>query len=372
MRAAWRITMDNQKSILSGSVEDLKRVQVQLKQQDHLDQMIETAHVDKQRLQKDIETEEKLLADNIESTINKRREELTGTFDKEIEKDLNRLKTIRNNREKAKSKGINERIIQETDALSMENRRIHEEIRTVFKQKGIWKRCDSKFFYSLYYARGIGERFISLITWALGLILIPLAGYWLLPWPKWARIILWIGIAAIFISIYIGVRIKTKNLYHSTFKDMRLLRNKIDYNNRMIREIKKKIKNDKNEEHYDLENFDDEIAKLEDSINQVAARKTQALAEFESNSRQVIIQEITNRDKERIESLKNKALALAKNVLELERKSKELKADIMADYGAYLGAEFMSVEKTQILIDIMTESHIQTVHEARVKYLAKI
>ena len=363
--------MDNQKSILSGNAEDLKKVSEKLKTLESLEQQIDRSHLDKQRLEKDIEAEEKLLSDHIDSTIKKRREELTATFDKEIQKDQNRLKTIRNNREKAKSKGVKERILSETDDLTMENKRIHEEIRTVFKQKGVPKFCDSRMFYLMYYPKSITERLVALLIWAAALVGIPFAINMLLSWPGWGEIILWIAVDLIFVSIYITIRMKTKDIYHSTFVAMRANRNIIDKNRSKIREIKKHIKKDKDEEQYNLGSFDAEMMKIEEIINQEAERKSHALADFDANMKQVIITEITNQDKDRIEKLKEKAAALAAGVLELERHSKELRADIMSEYGTYVGAEFMSVDKTRELIIIIEEGRASTVHEARDQYLQK-
>ena len=65
-------------------------------------------------LEKNIQTKEKACNDEIEFTMKKRREEIASSFDKQIRKEQDNIRKIRNDREKAKNKGMQGRIEIET------------------------------------------------------------------------------------------------------------------------------------------------------------------------------------------------------------------------------------------------------------------
>ena len=66
------------------------------------------------RLERELETAKKAVADNISQTTRKRRDEISSDYDQEIGKGQERLKKARAKREKEKSRGMKERIADET------------------------------------------------------------------------------------------------------------------------------------------------------------------------------------------------------------------------------------------------------------------
>ena len=88
--------------------------------------------------QKSLESEKKLLEDTINQTTKKRLGEIVSSYDKELNKGQEQLKKARSKREKAKSQGIRERIVEETSDLRDDNRRIQLHIATLFQQKYSW------------------------------------------------------------------------------------------------------------------------------------------------------------------------------------------------------------------------------------------
>ncbi len=83
--------------------------------------------------QKSLESEKKLLEDTINQTTKKRLGEIVSSYDKELNKGQEQLKKARSKREKAKSQGIRERIVEETSDLRDDNRRIQLHIATLFQ-----------------------------------------------------------------------------------------------------------------------------------------------------------------------------------------------------------------------------------------------
>ena len=61
---------------------------------------------DCQRLEREIEAEQKQMADAVQATVKKRRQEISASYDAEINKAQDLLKKARVKREKAKSQGV--------------------------------------------------------------------------------------------------------------------------------------------------------------------------------------------------------------------------------------------------------------------------
>lgn len=356
--------MDINKSILSGTYDDLKIVKDQVLEVEQLKKDIEQSNAQKKILIKQIDSEDKLMADKIEETVNARREEVLASYDKEIKKDKGRLKTARNNKDRAKNKGVKERISQETDTLEMNNRRLHEEIKTAFKQRGIPAICDSKLYYTLYMPNGIKEYLYFIIIFMLALAAIPFAISILLNWKMWQEVLIWIVVDVFILAIYIIIRIRTKDNNVSIMKDMRKRRNEIDKNNSKIKEISRDIKKDKNETYYGLDTYDKEITEVEKNIEEVGKRRSDALTQFEVETRPIIIEETTNKDKLRIDALKEKLEKDTDFILEQERKLKEKWADTVDQYSAYIGAEYMTSVKLDELLQLMQDGKANTVNDA--------
>ena len=78
-----------EQTILSGGVEELTKLREELINQASIRSEIEHLIVESGKLEKQIEAEEKLIKNTIEATVNKRRNEVTKSFDSEIQKEKN-------------------------------------------------------------------------------------------------------------------------------------------------------------------------------------------------------------------------------------------------------------------------------------------
>ena len=84
-------------------------------------------------------------------------------------------------REKAKNKGMKERIAEETSELREHNRDLQIQMKTMFQKDKVPVFCRTTFYYSLYYARGLKERLIGFITFLICFLALPCGVYFLLP-----------------------------------------------------------------------------------------------------------------------------------------------------------------------------------------------
>ena len=105
--------------------------------------------------ERELEAAGRAVTDAVNQTVRKRLEEISSSYDKEIAKGQDRLKKARAKREKAKSRGMKERIAEETSELREHNRDLKVQMRTLFQKERVPSFCNSTFYYALYYPGGL-------------------------------------------------------------------------------------------------------------------------------------------------------------------------------------------------------------------------
>ena len=85
---------------------------------------------------------------------------------------------------------------------------------------------------------------------------------------------------------------------------------------------------------------------------------------FENSTKLVITEEITLRYQEEINNLKNDYATIYAQIRDMEEKVKEMSMNIVSNYEAYLGKEFMAIDKLDQLADIMNNNDLSTISEA--------
>lgn len=351
-------------NILYGNIDDLKNVQGALMAQSSLRSQIQQENTKKLNLSKDIEAEEKLLKDTIDATVKKRREQVVSNFDKEMSRVQDRLKNTRNDRAKAKNKGVEARIKEETAEIIQENKNLKDEIRTIFRQKGVWKYFDNKLTYILYYPKTAKEKIIFLLLAVMGLIVIPTLAVWLTNAFWLLRVLEYILIAAIFAVLYIVGYKYARVEYKEAFAETKVQRITMLKNESKIKRIIKSIKKDKDDERYGLESFDDEIKELEQQIGDIVSRKNNALNDFEKTTKADIEEEITARDIGKIEKLKKEQNETVIRLKELEEQQKNVTIDISTNYTAYIGEENMNTERIEKMMVLLADGRAKTIGDA--------
>lgn len=321
------------------------------------------------RIERDIAAEEKVTSDAINLTIKKRKEEIASSFDKQIEKDQERLKKTRANRDKAKGKEMAGRVESETADVKEENRQIQVEIKAILKESRLPGLCNTKLYYVLFYPKGFFEYFLLCLIHVLLFFVIPFGGFFFIPTeePLWLAMIYFVLIT-ISIIIYNMINNHTKVTKWVSIRQIRALRDKIKANGKKIKAIKNAIHKDKNEKDYNLESFDAEILELENEIKKTVAEKQEALTTFEDTTKNVIVEEIVNRNKELISNLKQELTQTANRLKESESLIKDISKHLTSSYEVFLGKEFVTYERLMGLIEIMESGRATTVSEALTIY----
>jgi len=322
-----------------------------------------------EKLEAQLEQEQKHMNDLIDSTMKKRREEVVSTYDSELEKGQERMRKVKAKREKAKNAGIKERISAETAELRSENKNLKSEIKTIVKNDHIPAYCNTELFYSLFYPKSFGDVLKIILAILIFFLVIPVGVYYLFfrEQPVWVMIIIYFVDILIFGGLAILIK-GTASKHNKAIQQILVLRKQIKTNDAKIQEITTSVKNDSSEDKYDLAAYDDEIAHIEQELADITIRKGEALNNYETVTKNIIRDEITENCMPKINEL-TESLAKVKEELaaaEEERKQKAL--ELSNEYEVYLGREFMNAEKIDRLAEIISHGTATNISEAIEEY----
>lgn len=358
-----------EQNILAGDIVCLGHIKEEVEECSKMKSQLQIVKQNVNELDRNISNAEKNLKDEIEKTIADRRTAVETGFDDAIAKDEDKIKTILNSRDKAKSKGVKARIQVETAELTKENKHHSVEIEELLKQSKAGKICSNKLFHSIFITSGIVDAICFAVSVCLFILLIPALVVIIVPDVK-AYVILIIGFAlsALYILAYklINDKIKEPNL--ELIYSIVGIQKQIKENNIKIKQISTNIKKDKNEDMYNLHKYDSEIEKVNTDIKELENQKKNALEEFDNVTKSNIENEIEGRCRNRIDDMKSKLKEEKKQYSELEKDIKERALTISSNYEAYLGSEVTSPAKLDVLISIMNEHDDITIGQALAIY----
>lgn len=353
-----------EQNILNGGLAELEEIKTALENQNAIRSEIETCRNECQKLERQILAEEKVLDSIINTTVSRRRSEVEKSFDRELDTEKDKLKGVKSKKDKAKNKGVKDRIQSETSHLVERNRGLHSEIRTAFEQRGIPKFCDSTWFYALYMPSGIRDIIILLITFLTLIFIIPSILTWLIGGKWWLDIIIYVLWLAVVVAVYVTIYLYTKDKDKSILTDMKDKRREVQKNDKEIRHIRRDIKSDKDESMYNLDEYNTQIKDLEEKISAIVVKKNDAIADFEKNTKPAIIEEVTSGNRQKLDDMNNEMDNAKVAMSDSEHKLQELTMVITSKYEGYLGSDMMTLDRINEMIKMVSEGEASTISDA--------
>ena len=157
-------------------------------------------------------------------------------------------------------------------------------------------------------------------------------------------------------------------LWLQKFANLSKIKDKIKANQKKIKAITNAVTKDKDESQYGLHEYDDQIAELNQLLDDIAKQKQEALTDFENSKKKVVIEEIKKRRNDALMILKNKQKEIEEQRSLGEQALKEQNLIINKKYEVYLGKDYMSIPILDDLIQIMEAGDADTVSEAIAYY----
>ncbi len=352
-------------NLLTGGIDQLNEIKECLLERYGYQSKNETLLLEEEVLEKSIADLEQAIKEEIHKTIKKRRQEIEATFDQQEDKLQSRIKRIKEKREKSKSAKVSQRIEEETASLRQENAQLRLETKTLFRQKHVPSLCNSKLYYSLYFPSCFTDVLLAIATILITLLLIPCGIYFLLlPEEKILYLILtYVLTVLIFGGIYLLLGNRTKEKYSEELRKVKGLRGQIRVNKRKMDVIKRNIRKDRDESSYGLQDFDTEMAKLEQEKSEIALQKKETLAAFDNTTVSIITSEIEAKYISKLTTQREEYEKLKSSLSQAEERIKALTIKIASDYEPFLGRELMTVQKVDTLIQIIQEGNASTISE---------
>lgn len=365
-------------NVFNENEEFLIQAREDVKARDELGAQVNKLKADQKKLSKSISQEEKSIADEISSTIKKRRKEIEDTYDDRIDDNRSKKKKVANKKDKKKTERVNERIEDETKHISHSTKELKHELKTVFKKDKVPGFCANKFYYSLFSPKGFDEILTMLISYIIYFVGIPSAVAFgmrftvlknALEAEKIKNMDFWcVVIAAVVLIVLIGIIILvwnfTKNKHRDAIAEGREIMNSIKKNNHDADAIKKSINKDTDESQYNLEAFDEKLKALDDEADAIGEEKKAALKVFEEETKQVITDEINGRRLPNLENMKTEKAELEDTLNAREKEYSDMLMQISNKYASYLGEDLCKQDKLTDLIALMDDGQASTVSEA--------
>lgn len=357
-----------EQNILNGNVTVMEHIISDIQEHNEKLERLDKINDTVDELSRSIEVSEREIKAETESKIREAVASICDGYDKSITADRGKIKAVQAERDKAKMAGVKERIAKETEALHKENENLKDQIKNAFKLEELPMFCNRRLFFVLFQRKVFWDYFLFLIIALLLCVAMPLLLCFIPEFPLWG-VTPYIFVLFTLQAFMYGIATKKLLVPHAeTISGARNNKAKIVINKKKIKKITKGIRSDKNEEMYGLGEYDYNINELHDHISLVEEQKKKALEEFEKTAKQDIIAEIDGRSRERINKTKEELVKKQDEAVKLDELVKNQRIYIASNYEAYLGKEFVSLDKLQEMYSYMKTGVADTVGQALAAY----
>ena len=353
-------------NILSGGVETLTEIKQNMLALYESKSRYHTLVLEEEKLERSIQHTEKSVEEEVSQTIKKRRKEIEDTFEEQINKTKAKIKRTNEKRDKRKSLKVSERINIETAELKEENIKLKLEIKALFSQKKVPAISNTRLYYALYSPSGIIDAFIILCTVLNTLLLLPSAIYFLaIPEENAISLIIIYFITVVLVGgAYLKLGNMTKVKHPEEIQQGKQIRNSIRINNKKINIKKKSIMKDMDESNYGLEQFDEQLKELEHEVKDISEQKRDALLIFDNTTSNIIATEMKGIHEEELSGLRREYEDASTEVKKVDERVKSITIKLANDYEPFIGKDFMTVDRLDILINIIKAGTADTISEA--------
>lgn len=320
-----------------------------------------------------IESKEKLISGEISDTVKRRREELEETFDTEEKKLDDMSKKVQTKREKMRHGEVSKRIDSETESFYEENRTLKADAKKLFKQEKVPSIWNTGLYYSLFFPRGLTDLLRCLLAFLICFAAIPLGIWSLVPKPtnEFYLVLLYLACIVIFGGLYLLVFTKTRAKYRETLLKGNNIRLKRRNNLKVIGKISKKIKKDKDDSTYGLEDYDRQLEDFSLQREDLNRKKKEALQSFDERTRGSIAEEIRSGYQVETDALAKELTSITEELAVLRERIKERSIFVSENYETFLGKDMVKGSVLNELLLLMEARNLPTIGEAIEAYKQK-
>lgn len=330
------------------------------------------------KLNKGVLNEEKSIADEINTTIKKRRNEIQSAYDGRLSENRAKKRQVASKRDKKKEQRMGDRFDKETEHIRQNNRELQVELQRLVRQNRLPFFCGKRLYFIMFDARGMQEFLLKLVAFAVYFVAIPGGLTWMLKLltmtgkknvnvPFWCVLIASV-LVIIQLLIYFSIYNKTKLGHQDVIAQARSIQDKINANKRQTAAIRSSIHKDKDESQYNLDAYDEKLASLDEEASSIGNDKQKALQTFEEETMTMITEEVNERRLPNLNEMKQQRDEAERELAAKEEQYSNQILMIAEKYATVLGEDMCRKDKLDMLIRIMDNGEATTVSEAIAVY----
>lgn len=352
-------------NFFEGGVEELEQAKAAILDEATKYEAVEAVKRDLKDKQKEIEREKKETEEEIRNLLKSKRKAEESPYDDEVDEADRMLKDSMRRRKEAKTDAVERRISTETAEVIKDTERLKKENKRAFKNAGMPGFCGTNYYYSMFAPKTAKDFLVFVITAVICFAAIPNIVIALAKITTFQKVLLYIAIVIFFILIYAIVLLITKPVQKkSVIAAVRPNMEQIRKNKKQIKALSRNIRRDKDESGYGLTELDNEIVRNQGIYDNAAAKREEALKQFEETQVPEIRAEIERAKAPVMEALYRDLDMLKKDAETKELDAKQAAYDLERNYTTYLGKKNMDPNRIDELISLIKEGKASNVLEA--------
>lgn len=315
--------------------------------------------------EKALAEKEKAVAKEITDTIKSRREEIIKTFDREEDKLNGIAKKTSQKKEKYRNGKVSERINAETADFIEANKQIKVETKKLYKQSKTPALFNSGIYYALFMPGSFADLLCCIFAFLILFAGIPALIWCFLPKPVNAYIIglIYVICIVIFGGIYMLIFSASRTKYRDVVNAGNNARHRIKNNKKVIAKISRNIRKDKDDTQYGLENYNAQLEDIRIQLEDLAAKKKEALKAFDESTKHTVTDEIKNTNQGEIDGYKARLTEITADLSNIRAYIKQRKIYIAENYEVFLGKQNMDTETLQALLKVSEKNPNASISE---------
>lgn len=329
----------------------LKTLEEQLSELDQLNRSVTEQSESLKQAERALELYQARIKEETESMIKERRESLQTSLKKEVRVAERRMERAVKRRNQERNKQLKQRI---QDSIADDQEQIEElksQIKELVRSEDLPAYCGTRFWHRLFMPCKVMD-FVTLIL--LGLLFsigLPGVIYFMIPNRQlWYAYILLPLFVLLTLYPYLYVLQNTREQHKEVLLNIRKKFQMMEEVEQEIEDITKTITESEDDSAYALEKQDDRLNLARDRMEQMRAKQSQELTDFETKTKADIVKEFKEQSQEKENELQNVIQRLSRERSLTMEMASELHLKIVDTYESELGAENLSLTRVRAML----------------------
>ncbi len=315
----------------------------------------------KKQLDPSMETLTRTIEKEKNDTVRSRRADIESNYDKQLKAVDSDINAINGRRQKARAEGVKTRVADNTAALRQQVEALHLQMKEYVKENNLPGALKSRAFYTLFSPISIWDWIIDILLAGICVAAIIVA------YMKQVSLPVFLGVMAgvvLIVAVYIAISANVKGRHHEAVGICKSMFKEIAQKEKTIKAISRNIEKDKDDSFYNLGEYDQELQACSQKKNEINAQKTDALYQFDNNTKAVLVSEIDQKYAGQLEELTRSIAEAADSVSTFTQRVAMGEGRLNNEFVQYVGTKNLSHDRIEQMIGMIDSGEAVSVHDA--------